>query len=220
VLRITDFDLSYPGYPPLATIQWTVDTGERVALLGRSGVGKSTLLRAILHADRHAAIEVQATQVAYLSQQPALLPWRSVIDNVLLGFYLRGSPITEHLVEHAHALLDQVGLSDFSKRAIGTLSGGQKARVALARVLSENASLILLDEPFSGLDRSTRIQMADLCADLLCRHTVILVTHDPRDASDWLNQAMILNETDLRGPYQLDAFQDDRALIAALDGAL
>jgi ABC-type nitrate/sulfonate/bicarbonate transport system ATPase subunit len=87
-------------------------------------------------------------------------------------------------------------------------------------VLFEEAELVLLDEPFAGLDRSTRIQMADLCAALLSTQTVILVTHDPRDASDWLDQAMVLSETSLHGPYQLQAFDSDRSLIEALEGAL
>lgn len=220
MLRIHQFNLSYPGYAPLACVDWHVAPGERIALLGRSGVGKSTLLRAIVHADQHPEIESRTQQIAYLSQQPALLPWRSVLDNVLLGFHLRGERITPLLRDHAQSLLAQVGLAHFASRRIATLSGGQKARVALARVLCEEATLILLDEPFAGLDRSTRIQMADLCADLLSQHTVILVTHDPRDASDWLDQAMVLSENALHGPYQLDTFTSDRALIDALGVAL
>lgn len=220
MLRVHQFNLSYPGYAPLACVDWHVSAGQRVALLGRSGVGKSTLLRAILRAEHHPEIEVDTGHVAYLSQQPALLPWRSVVDNVLLGFHLRGEAITEALTERAHVLLAQVGLAQFGARRIATLSGGQKARVALARVLCEKATLILLDEPFAGLDRSTRIQMADLCAELLSDQTVILVTHDPRDASDWLNQAMVLSEHALHGPYRLTDFSSDRALIDALDGVL
>lgn len=220
MLQLNDFDLSYPGYPPLARVNWTVQSGERIALLGRSGVGKSTLLRAIVHAERYPSIQRSSHQVAYLSQQPALLPWRSVLDNVLLGVHLRGERVLPQLTERAQSLLTQVGLTNLGSRRISTLSGGQKARVALARVLFEEAQLVLLDEPFAGLDRSTRIQMADLCAALLSTQTVILVTHDPRDASDWLDQAMVLSETSLHGPYQLKAFDSDRSLIEALEGAL
>ena len=90
----------------------------------------------------------------------------------------------------------------------------------LGRALFENAELVLLDEPFASLDRSTRIQMADLCGDLLAHKTVLLVTHDPRDASDWLHHTMVLTERELKGPYHLDDFSNDRALIEALEGDL
>ena len=91
----------------------------------------------------------------------------------------------------------------------------KKARVALARVLLEQSDLVLLDEPFAGLDRSTRIQMAALCQTLLASKTVILVTHDPRDAQDWLDTAMVLTTESIKGPYRLNEFASDRALIRA-----
>jgi len=218
VLTITNLDLSYPGYEPLATVSWQVNRGDQIALLGRSGTGKSTLLAAII--ERVPAITRQTERIAYLSQQPALLPWATAIDNVLLGFKLRGEVSDSSQTERALDLLAQVELDGFANRKVSLLSGGQKARVALARVLIEESDLVLLDEPFSGLDRSTRIQMAALCQKLLTGKTVILVTHDPRDAQDWLDTAMVLTTNTIKGPYTLNEFGSDRALIQALDGDL
>lgn len=218
MLTITNLDLSYPGYEPLATVSWQVNRGDQIALLGRSGTGKSTLLAAII--EGAPAITRQTERISYLSQQPALLPWATAIDNVLLGFKLRGEISGSSQTERALDLLAQVELDGFANRKVSLLSGGQKARVALARVLIEESDLVLLDEPFSGLDRSTRIQMASLCQTLLAGKTVILVTHDPRDAQDWLDTAMVLTTSMIKGPYALNDFGSDRALIQALDGDL
>lgn len=218
MLTITNLDLSYPGYEPLATVSWQVNRGDQIALLGRSGTGKSTLLAAII--ESASAITTETDRIAYLSQQPALLPWATAIDNVLLGFKLRGEVSDSSQTERALDLLAQVELEGFANRKVSLLSGGQKARVALARVLIEESDLVLLDEPFSGLDRSTRIQMAALCHKLLAGKTVILVTHDPRDAQDWLDTAMVLTTNTIKGPYALNEFASDRALIQALDGDL
>ena len=218
LLTITNLDLSYPGDEPLATISWQVERGDQVALLGRSGTGKSTLLAAIIEGSP--AIIKDSERIAYLSQQPALLPWATVIENVLLGFKLRGDTQSSETTKKALNLLGQVELGTHAHRQVSLLSGGQKARVALARVLLEQSDLVLLDEPFAGLDRSTRIQMAALCQTLLASKTVILVTHDPQDAQDWLDTAMVLTTESIKGPYQLNEFASDRALIQALDGDL
>ena len=144
MLTISNLSLTYPGYPPLATLSLGLKSGEQIALLGRSGTGKSTLLTAIVQGSPD--IRLQTTRIAYLSQQPALLPWASVIDNVLLGFTLRGENIAAEDVQRAKQLLKAVDLHMLSERQACQLSGGQQARVALARVLVEDADLVLLDE--------------------------------------------------------------------------
>ena len=219
MLTIQQLDLSYPNYPPLATIDWSIERGQHVALLGRSGVGKSTLLKALLETPLPPQIRCETSRIAYMAQSAVLLPWLSVRDNVRLGASLRGEPEADSRAL-TESLLDRVGLTGLADRPANQLSGGQKSRVALARCLFERAELVLLDEPFAALDRSTRIEMAELCQELLTEQTVILVTHDPRDASDWLDAAWVLSGSQLSGPLDLTRFQDDRALIRALDGAL
>ena len=184
-------------------------------LLGKSGSGKSTLLDTIVRGS--SAIQCRTLRVAYLSQQPALLPWLSVLHNVLLGFKLRGEKILTQHLECARQLLIDVELPYFESQKAHQLSGGQRSRVAIARALIEDADLVLLDEPFAALDRSTKIQMAKLCKQLLADKTVILVTHDPRDAQDWFNEAMVLTPGGLKGPFSVADFESDDLLIQVLE---
>ena len=164
LLSIDKLNLGYQGQPPLATISWIIQRGQKVVLLGKSGSGKSTLLDTLVRGS--SAILCLTQRVAYLSQQPALLPWLSVLDNVLLGFKLRGEKIlTEHR-ERARQMLSDVELPYFEGQKVHQLSGGERSRVAIARALIEDADLVLLDEPFAALDRSTKIQMAMLCKQI------------------------------------------------------
>ena len=218
LLSIDNLSLGFEGQPPLATITWMIQRGQKIALLGKSGSGKSTLLDTIVRGS--AAIRCRTHRVAYLSQQPALLPWLSVLDNILLGFKLRRQTIVHEHLEHARQLLIDVELSHLENQKVHQLSGGQRSRVALARALIEDAELVLLDEPFAALDRSIKIQMTKLCGQLLVDKTVILVTHDPRDAEDWFNESMVITPGGLKGPFDLSDFKNDDALIKALDGDL
>ena len=157
-------------------------------LLGASGVGKSTLLRLI------AGLETGpsnggivscsdgaplAGRTALMAQRAFLFPWLSVIDNVLLGSRLRGERRSR---ERAMEILVDVGLGDWATAAPGTLSGGMRQRAALARTLMEDRPVVLMDEPFSGLDAITKVRLQNLAARMLKGRTVLLVTHDPLEA--------------------------------------
>lgn len=218
LISIDKLNLGYQGQPPLATISWMIQRSQKVILLGKSGSGKSTLLDTIVRGS--SAIQCRTPRVAYLSQQPALLPWLSVLDNILLGFRLRGEKILSEHLERAHQLLVDVELPHLKNQRAQQLSGGERSRVAIARALIEDADLMLLDEPFAALDRSTTVQMIKLCKQLLADKTVILVTHDPRDAQDWFNEAMVLTPVGLKGPFDLGHFKNDHTLIQVLDGEL
>lgn len=161
--------------------QWT-------CLLGRSGVGKSTILRLLLGletaghfegviaADDSHSIEDRAS---YMAQSDLLLPWLNVFENVTLGALLRGETPDR---AQADRLIDRVGLSAHAHKKPGALSGGMRQRAALARTLMEDRPIVLLDEPFSALDAGTRADMQDLAAEVLSGKTVLLVTHDPAEA--------------------------------------
>jgi len=118
-----------------------------------------------------------------MAQQDRLLPWLGVLDNVLLGYRLRGDEAARRAAEpHARALLTEVGLGDRLNALPRTLSGGMRQRVALARTLCENRPVILMDEPFAQLDAVTRLDLQDLAVRLLAGRTAVLVTHDPLEA--------------------------------------
>jgi len=130
---------------------------------------------------------------------------------------LRGEKILSEHLKRAHQLLVDVELPHLKNQRAQQLSGGERSRVAIARALIEDADLMLLDEPFAALDRSTTVQMIKLCKQLLADKTVILVTHDPRDAQDWFNEAMVLTPIGLKGPFSLSDFESDDLLIQVLE---
>ena len=168
-----------------------IERGEFVALLGRSGSGKSTLLRALAGLDRETTGEltVEGT-VAVAFQEPRLLPWKRVIDNVALGL---SGPRAK-----AREALEEVGLTAHAGAWPLTLSGGEAQRASLARALVREPELLLLDEPFSALDALTRITMHRLVLDLWDRHSahgsVLLVTHDVDEALLLADRVLVLGE--------------------------
>ena len=117
-----------------------------------------------------------------LCQEDSMLPWLNIENNVLLGARLRGESINQQLRHKARSCLQQVGLSEVRNNWPATLSGGMRARVALARTLMEEADLLLLDEPFATLDAVTKSKMQTLAFELLRGRSVLLVTHDPLEA--------------------------------------
>lgn len=154
--------------------------GRTTCLLGRSGVGKTSLLRWLAGLLPEAP---RSQPVAYMAQSDLLLPWLSVIDNVLLGYRLRADRAALAAAEgQARALLAEVGLGDRLDDSPAQLSGGMRQRAALARTLCEDRPVVLMDEPFAHLDAVTRLELQDLAARLLAGRTAVLVTHDPLEA--------------------------------------
>jgi putative hydroxymethylpyrimidine transport system ATP-binding protein len=177
------------GNPLFEPLTLTVDAGKWTALLGASGVGKTTVLRLI--AGLKTAADFKGTiragdgkelegRVAYMAQTDLLLPWANVMDNVTIGARLRHQQVDQ---ARAERVIDSVGLGAHAGKFPATLSGGQRQRVALARTLMEDRPVVLLDEPFSALDARTRSEMQELASELLVNRTVLLVTHDPAEAA-------------------------------------
>jgi sulfonate transport system ATP-binding protein len=191
----------YPnGVNALARFSAEIAPGEIVAIIGGSGCGKSTLLRAIAGLDRATsgtvtldatAISAPHEKIGIIFQEPRLLPWLSVADNI--GFGLSGLPASERRERVARAL-DRVGLSDKAAAWPRELSGGQAQRVAIARALVPRPEVLLLDEPFSALDAFTRRDLQDHLLDLWAdtRPTLILVTHDVDEAVVLADRVLVM----------------------------
>lgn len=192
--------LTYGDRPLFQGLDLVLAPGTITALLGASGVGKTTLLRVIAGlADPEPPTRVVAGdgqplagRIAYMAQQDLLLPWLGVLDNVMLGGRLRGERRDAAALARACALVRQVGLDGRERCRPAALSGGERQRVALARTLMENRPLVLMDEPFSALDAITRLRLQELAATLLEGRTVLLVTHDPLEALRLADRVLVM----------------------------
>ena len=181
--------LAYNGQGLFRDLHLTLPGGQTTCLLGPSGVGKTSLLRLIAGLAVEAEGEARDAQgrpvqdrIAYMAQQDLLLPWASVLDNVVLGTRLRDAPVTAQLEARALDLLDSLRLKGRARDRPAQLSIGMRQRVALARTLMEDRPIVLMDEPFSALDAITRFELQGLAARALAGRTVLLVTHDPLEA--------------------------------------
>ena len=186
----TTFIGRFDAHHVLRGIGLSIRRGEFVALLGRSGSGKSTLLRAIAALDDGYVGELEVHgKRAVVFQDPRLLPWKRVIDNVILGL-----PKSERA--HGHEVLGDVGLEPHAGKWPLNLSGGEAQRVALARALVREPDLLLLDEPFGALDALTRIRMHGLLQDLCRKYRpgVLLVTHDVDEAILLADRVLVLTD--------------------------
>ena len=192
-LAIDNVSFTYPGWPPVVRgVGWDIAEGEFHCLVGRSGCGKTTLLKlaaGLLHPDtgtiwlQGKELLAPGPQLGFVFQSPTLLEWHRVIDNVLLPVSLQHPP-TRQEIANAEQLLALLGLSAHGRHYPRQLSGGQQSRVALARALILEPALLLLDEPFAALDAITRGELQDdllqMCS--LRRTTVMFVTHDIAEA--------------------------------------
>jgi len=187
--RVRALSRAFGGRVVLDGVDLDIAPGEFVAMLGVSGTGKSTLLRALAGLDREVTGELSVPgPVAVAFQEPRLLPWRRVLANVALGLRVPDAGAV------AGRALEEVGLTERADAWPLTLSGGEAQRAALARALVREPSLLLLDEPFSALDALTRIAMHRLVLRLWERHrpAVLLVTHDVEEALILADRVLVL----------------------------
>lgn len=170
----------------------TIDEGEFVILVGPSGCGKSTILSALAGLIEPSEGEIKFNpskvidkrpSIGYMLQQDHLFPWRTILENVVLGLEIQKNltPETRKKAEH---LLDMYGLGDFKNHYPNQLSGGMRQRAALIRTLAIDPEILLLDEPFSALDYQTRLAVSDDIGSIIKKEktTAIMVTHDISEA--------------------------------------
>ncbi len=201
----------YGDVKVLEDLDLNIQAGEFVAIVGRSGCGKSTLLRLIAQLEKasYGEIKFQSARnfregitnhdIRVMFQDPRLLPWKSIIQNVQLGL-----PKNQHQL--AEALLEKVGLKDKATQWPAQLSGGQRQRAALARALSHTPRILLLDEPLGALDALTRLEMQNLIERLWKEQgfTAILVTHDVSEAVQLADRIILLDQGHIAQSFQVN----------------
>ena len=191
--RVRGLTRHYGERTILDGVDLDIGRGEFVALLGRSGSGKSTFLRALAGLDHGVPGSGRfeaPNAVSVVFQDARLLPWKKVVDNVSLG--LKGGTVDER----ALLALGEVELTARAAAWPMQLSGGEQQRAALARSLVREPELLLLDEPFGALDALTRLRMQSLLLDLCARHrpAVLLVTHDVDEAIHLAQRVLVLDQ--------------------------
>ncbi|SFM21949.1 sulfonate transport system ATP-binding protein [Gracilibacillus orientalis] len=198
-LALRDVSRTFNGTTAVKNVNLEVKPGEIIGLLGTSGCGKSTLLRAIsgLDSEYDGEIEINGTvskeihdTTGFIFQEPRLLPWLNVLDNVTFG--LTGS--RKEKENKAIDYLESVGLRGKERLYPRELSGGMAQRVAIARALVTSPEILLLDEPFSALDAFTKMQLQDLLLEVWKKYqsTIVLVTHDIDEANYLCDRVVIL----------------------------
>src|SRR5229473_2129288 len=198
-LLVRDLTISYGGEPILERASLAVGEGRFVSLVGPSGSGKSSLLRAVIGLQQPLSGTVETnlarSQVGILFQDDALLPWKTARDNVALGLIFNGMERKKALAE-ADAWLERLDLAGFGDRFPRRLSGGQRKRVALAQVLAMKPRLILMDEPFASLDAIVRARVVKDVVALVERESisVLLVTHDLDEALSLSDEVYLLSQ--------------------------
>jgi NitT/TauT family transport system ATP-binding protein len=191
------------GLAAVTQVSFVVRDGEVVALIGPSGCGKSTLLNIgsglYTPSDGEALVDGERVQgpnahVAFMLQKDLLLPWRTVLENVMFGVEIQRLPLAERR-RRALALLENFNLADFAGHYPHQLSGGMRQRVALARTLAVDPSVLLLDEPFSAVDAQTRMVLQRELAQSLTRagKTALLITHDLLEAVTLSDRVLVMS---------------------------
>lgn len=194
-LQVTHLSKMYDRQPVLQEISFAVPQGEVFCILGRSGGGKTTLLKCLAGLEEPDAGQVfwggeELTRVPanrrnllYLYQEPLLFPHLTARENIAFGLQVRGRPKAE-IREQVEAYLRELGLDDHGHKYPHQLSGGQKQRVNFGRALIVNPRVLLLDEPFGKLDAQTRAAMQALYQNVCRTHgiTSVFVTHDAKEA--------------------------------------
>jgi NitT/TauT family transport system ATP-binding protein len=202
---------AHEGREPFVAIEavsLAFDKGELVSLLGPSGCGKTTLLRIVagLESRDRGSVRIGGREITgpqrdfgFVFQTPNLMPWRTVLDNVLFPMEILGRR-DRVAVARAHELLELVGLAGFARSRPHHLSGGMKQRVSLCRGVIHQPALLLMDEPFGALDELTRMEMHDLLRDIqrVTAATVMFVTHSISEAVYLSDQIVVFSQRPAR----------------------
>ena len=198
----------YPGKVPLLAVRnaaFEVRDGEFVSIIGASGCGKSTMLRLIADLLKPTSGRItvdgqspekmrRSRQIGFVFQDPGLMPWRSSMGNVMFPLQVMGRAGKEGKAK-AERMLQLVGLGEFEGKRPAQLSGGMRQRVSIARALTYEPQVLLMDEPFGALDQITRDEMNQELLRLweANRTTLVFVTHSIAEAVYLSDRVLVMS---------------------------
>ncbi len=197
--NVTHYYFTQAGYTKaLEQVSLSIEKGEFVSIIGPSGCGKSTILsiiaRLMKQTEGHVKVNNRLADqtdfsIGYMLQQDYLFPWKTILDNILIGPKINRG-VTEESVKRARKLLQEVHLEHTENDYPDSLSGGMRQRIALVRTLITDPDILLLDEPFSALDYVTKLKLENIVAKMMRQYnkTTVLVTHD-------LGEAITMSDT-------------------------
>ncbi len=219
-----DITIAYHDKPVIWDVDFQVPSGIMMAIVGPNGAGKSTLLKGILGLVKLTAGQVnifgdtyqkQRKLVGYVPQRTGV-DWdfpTTVLDVVLMGTYGRLGWIKrpgKHEIYQATEALEKVGMREYSDRQISQLSGGQQQRVFLARALTQDAEIFLMDEPFQGVDAATERTIIAILKELKnAGKTVVAVHHDLQTVTEYFDWVTLLNIRRIAGGPVKEIFTNE-----------
>ena len=196
MLEFKNISKSFGSRIILENISFRLGNSRILAILGPSGIGKTTILRIAAGTLKPDSGEVYSDRqrIGFVFQEPRLLPWRTALANVTLVLKNNKALTNKQQAEKAAAILKRLGLQGFENYYPAQLSGGMRQRVAIARAFVLEPDLLLLDEPFAGLDLGLKSSLQQMLLELLAWHPadMLYVTHEPHDAVLLADQAIVL----------------------------
>ena len=196
----------------LRELNLSIKKDKITVILGRSGCGKTTLLRLIAGLESVSLGEIkfkEQAKIGFVFQEPRLMPFLNVYENIVF-------PLKKYEIEaeKINSLISMIGLSDFKFAAVSQLSGGMSSRVSLARVLAYEANLILMDEPFAALDAFTRASMQAEILKIQASKTILFVTHNIDEALFLADEIILLEKGGIKSNYELSNLARPRDLLS------
>jgi len=182
----------------ISDINLNIKEKEIIAIVGPSGCGKSTLLSILVGLENKTSGDIilnKDVKLGYMLQTDSLFPWRTILDNCLIGLEIKKEKNDKN-IKKVKELLKKYGLSEFTYKYPNSLSGGMRQRVALIRTLATNPDILLLDEPYSALDYQTRLKLSNDLYQIIKNEgkTAILITHDIAEAISMSDRVIILTK--------------------------